>query len=180
MNGIKTNPAFLLPFILLVEGGWADDPDDKGGKTNKGVTISAWKSYGYDKTGDNKVDASDLRLLSDADVLHVLRVGYWDRWKADQIKDQAVANACVDWVWGSGHYGITNIQSLLGVSVDGVVGSKTIKALNAKEPKAFLEQIYKFHEDYYRRIATGGNKKFLNGWINRNNILKEYNRTYFL
>jgi hypothetical protein len=27
---------------------------------------------------------------------------YWDKWKADQIKSQSVANILVDWVWASG------------------------------------------------------------------------------
>lgn len=32
----------LVPFILSWEGGFVNDPDDKGGATNKGVTIATW------------------------------------------------------------------------------------------------------------------------------------------
>ena len=51
----------LLPFILKWEGGLVNHPNDPGGLTNMGVTIATWKSIGYDKTGDGKVDASEFK-----------------------------------------------------------------------------------------------------------------------
>ena len=36
----------LLPFILRWEGGFVNDPMDKGGATNKGVTIATWRKVG--------------------------------------------------------------------------------------------------------------------------------------
>src|SRR5699024_8213724 len=130
-----TNPAFLLPFILHVEGGHVNDPDDRGGETNKGVTIATWKVYGNHKP---------LKEITDADVLHVLTQGYWNRFKADEINDQAVANSCVDWVWGSGVHGITNVQSLIGASVDGIVGPETLSKINRYDPIQLLQKIYDF------------------------------------
>lgn len=44
----------LAPFILSFEGGYVNDPHDKGGATNKGVTIAVWRKYGYDKNGDGE------------------------------------------------------------------------------------------------------------------------------
>lgn len=58
----------LLPFILKWEGGFANDPADAGGATNKGVTIATWRNVGYDKDGDGDIDVQDLKLLSNADV----------------------------------------------------------------------------------------------------------------
>ena len=162
----------LAPFILKWEGGFVNDPADLGGATNMGVTIGAWKSCGYDKDGDGDIDVDDLRLLTREDVVNrVLKPHYWDRWKADEIKSQSVANILVDWVWASGAHGIKIPQRLLGVTVDGIVGPKTIAAVNAKNPRELFDMIkiarFDFIEDICRKRPT--NNKFKRGWMNRIN-----------
>lgn len=179
----------LLPFILRWEGGFVNDPADSGGATNKGVTIATWRQCGYDKDGDGDIDVDDLRLISDKDVRdRVLKPHYWDRWKADGIKSQRVANILVDWVWGSGKHGIVIPQRILGVKADGIVGTKTLAAINAADPARLFDAVYnaraKFLRDivassvaaYEKRLgrkATNAEKarhtkqRFLNGWLRR-------------
>ena len=162
----------LEPFILKWEGGLVNDPADLGGATNMGVTIGAWKSCGYDKDGDGDIDVDDLRLLTREDVVNrVLKPHYWDRWKADDIKSQSVANILVDWVWASGAHGIKIPQRLLGVSVDGIVGPKTLAAVNARNPRELFDMIkiarFDFIEDICRKRPA--NNKFKRGWMNRIN-----------
>ena len=162
----------LAPFILKWEGGFVNDPADLGGATNMGVTIGAWKSCGYDKDGDGDIDVDDLRLLTREDVVNqVLKPHYWDRWKADDIKSQSVANILVDWVWASGAHGIKIPQRLLGVSVDGIVGPKTLAAVNARNPRELFDMIkiarFDFIEDICRKRPA--NNKFKRGWMNRIN-----------
>ena len=162
----------LAPFILKWEGGFVNDPDDLGGATNIVVTIGTWKSCAYDKDGDGDIDVDDLHLLTREDVVNrVLKPHYWDRWKADEIKSQSVANILVDWVWASGAHGIKIPQRLLGVTVDGIVGPKTIAAVNAKNPRELFDMIkiarFDFIEDICRKRPT--NNKFKRGWMNRIN-----------
>ena len=162
----------LAPFILKWEGGFVNDPADLGGATNMGVTIGAWKSCGYDKDGDGDIDVDDLHLLTREDVVNrVLKPHYWDRWKADDIKSQSVANILVDWVWASGAHGIKIPQRLLGVTVDGIVGSKTLAAVNARNPRELFDMIkiarFDFIEDICRKRPA--NNKFKRGWMNRIN-----------
>lgn len=179
----------LLPFILKWEGGFANDPADRGGATNKGVTIATWRSCGYDKDGDGDIDVDDLRLLTNADVMNrVLKPFYWDRWHADAIKSQKVANILVDWVWGSGKHGIVIPQRLLGVKDDGIVGNKTIAAVNMQDQDKFFNKVYNARVQFLKSIAASSvrqyerkvgrtatkaerlkftNERFLKGWLNR-------------
>ena len=61
----------------------------------------------------------------------------------------------VDWVWASGAHGIKIPQRLLGVTVDGIVGPKTIAAVNAKNPRELFDMIkiarFDFIEDICRK-----------------------------
>lgn len=164
----------LAPFIFSWEGGYANHPNDPGGATNKGVTIATWKAQGYDKDGDGDIDVADLKLLTDDDVLKVvLKPHFWNRWKADQIRSQSVANICVDWVWGSGKYGITNVQKLLGVTTDGIVGAKTIAAINAREPRQLFAAIKKARVQYIEALCRRRKSSavFKAGWLRRLNSI---------
>lgn len=164
----------LVPIIFKWEGGWADHKADKGGKTNMGITLSTWKSCGYDKDGDGDIDADDLQQITRNDVVEVLRKNYWNRWKADQIRDQSLANILVDWVWASGKWGIIIPQRLLKVTADGQVGPVTLATLNQVNPKTFFqilkEERIKFCQDLCQKDPS--QKVFLQGWINRINDYK--------
>lgn len=166
----------LAPFILQWEGGFVNDPDDLGGATNMGVTIGTWRQVGYDKDGDGKIDVNDLKLLTKEDVIkRVLKPHYWDRWQADKINNQSVANILVDWVWASGVHGIKKPQTLLGVKADGIVGPKTLQAINDyPNQKELFEKIrairIQFIDDICKARPT--NNKFKKGWLNRINALK--------
>lgn len=163
----------LAPFILRWEGGFVDDLDDLGGATNRGVTIGTYATY-CKKKGYPAPTVERLKNLSDKDWTEILKTLYWDRWKADNIKSQSVANVLVDWVWASGVNGIKIPQQLLGVTVDGIVGAKTLAALNARNPKELFEEIkearVQFIEDICRKRPA--NNKFKKGWLNRINDLQ--------
>ena len=158
----------LKPFILRWEGGYINDQADLGKQTNKGVTLSTYRSvFGKNKT------VSDLKKITDDQWEFIFKKFYWDKWKADDIKDQNVANILVDWLWCSGSYGIKIPQRVLGVSVDGIVGSKTIAAINARDGRELFDTIKQERKDFIDRICQTRpqNRKFKNGWLNRINSL---------
>lgn len=162
------NHKILEPFILKWEGGFVYDKDDLGGATNRGVTLATYRSvFG------NKKTANDLKRMTQAQWGVIFKKYYWDKWKADDIKDQNVANILVDWLWCSGSYGIKIPQKVLGVSIDGIVGTKTIAAINARDGRDLFETIRQERKDYIDSIcqARPQNKKFKKGWLNRINSL---------
>lgn len=158
----------LKPFILKWEGGFGNDKDDLGGATFKGVTIGTFRAvFGKDKT------VADLKRMTEAQWDTVFKKHFWDRWKADEIQNQRVANILVDWLWTSGAYGIRIPQDVLGVSTDGIVGSKTIAAVNGQDAGKFADRLIKERLAYIDRICRSRpqNRKFRRGWINRINGL---------
>ena len=160
----------LLPFILRWEGKFVNDPTDKGGATNMGVTLKTWRSVGYDKDGDGDIDVDDLKQLPPEEVRdRVLKPHYWDRWKADQLKSQRVANILVDWTWCSGKWGIVIPQRILCVPDDGIVGPLTISAANNIDPERFIALIYDARKEFLRQIVQKdpAQQKFYRGWLNR-------------
>lgn len=162
----------ITPFVAWIkswEGGFTNDPDDKGGPTNKGITLATFRSvYGRNKT------VEDLKRMTDAQWEHIFRTRFWDRWHADQIKDINVAFLLVQWVWGSGAYGIRIPQRILGVEVDGVVGPMTLAAVNARNGRDLFDLLKKEKAAYFERICinTPTNRKFLMGWLRRLDSMK--------
>jgi len=149
------NIKLIIPKILKWEGGFGHDKADPGGATNKGITLDTWKSYGYDIDGDGDIDVYDLKALSNLDFEYVLKLNFWDRWRADYIKTQSIAELLVDWVWASGKYGIVEPQKLLGVTADGLVGALTINAINNYHNQEELHnKIFKGRMDFIDRITA--------------------------
>lgn len=160
----------LKPHILRWEGGFVNDPVDRGGATNKGVTLSTFRFY----FGSNKT-VGDLRNISDSEWLYVLKHGFWDQWKADLINNQSIANILVDFAWASGaKTSIKKIQRVLYLNPDGIVGSKTLAALNGPNKQEIFEKIKAERLRYVDAIcrANMSQLKFLRGWQNRINYYK--------
>ena len=158
----------LAPYIKKWEGGFTNDPADRGGATNKGVTIATFEAYCKAKSLP-RPSVERLKCMTDGEWLDILKTMFWDRWQADKIKSQKLANILVDWVWGSGVYGIKIPQRILGVKQDGIVGNKTLEALNAQDPDKLFQVIYEARKKYLNDITISRpiNKRFLKGWLNR-------------
>lgn len=160
----------LIPFILKWEGGYVNDPLDRGGATNKGITIGTFRHF-YGKSAT----IEQLQNMSDAQWEKIFLVGYWRPFRADLIKNQSVANICVDWAWASGTTtAIRQVQKLLGVTADGIVGDITIGAINKREPQALFEEIRKARIDFINAIVRNNpsQARFSRGWLNRINDIE--------
>lgn len=154
----------LIPKIKKWEGGYCEVKGDKGGATNMGITIGTFRQvYGASKT------KGDLKKMTESQWRYIFKKYFWDKWKADDIKNQSIADILVDWVWISGGSTIKKIQSLLGVKADGVVGNVTVSKINSSNQSELFAKIWKRRKDYLDALVKNNpsQKKFYKGWINR-------------
>lgn len=160
-------------FEKAKQKGYANDPDDLGGPTMCGVTLATYTEY-CRKKGYPRPTVLRLKAISYTDWLAILKTMFWDRWQADLINNASVAVMLVDFVWGSGKYGITVPQKAVGVTADGIVGQKTLAAINSRNPKELFDLLKKERIAYIDRIckARPTNVKYKNGWLNRVNDIK--------
>ena len=153
----------LAIFIRSWEGGYSNIPQDSGGPTNKGVTLATFRSvYGKDKT------VSDLKNITLEQWEHIFKRYFWDRWKADNIKDEWIAYLLVDWLWASGpKNAINRVQKFLGLKVDGIVGNVTINKINSYNGKELFTKLWHLREDFIKTRAQY--PIYGKGWLRRLN-----------
>ena len=164
----------LVPHILKWEGGFVNDPDDLGGATNKGVTFKTYKLY-RNRKGLPIPSVGDLKRLSNDEFTDILKTMFWDACRADSIQSQSVANAIVDWAWHSGTTTATKeIQRVLEVKADGIIGNITLSAINSQSPLPLFGKIKAARVKYIERICKSRpeNQKYYRGWMNRINDLQ--------
>lgn len=152
------------PKLLQVEGSFSNHPEDKGGPTNKGVTLATYQSYcGQDKT------IKDLQNMSYGTWQDIIKDLYWDKCLADKIINQAVAEIIVDWCVNSGSTGLRKVQEVVGTKPDGIIGPKTLAAINKADARQLFDRIILARKQFYEGLVkkNPSQKVFLNGWMNR-------------
>lgn len=170
------NPKQFIPMLQKFEGGWSNHPADRGGATMCGITyktFSAWRKR--KKQPEPSLD--DLRNISQEEWADIFISLYWNKWKANLINNQSIANILVDFAWGSGPItAIRYIQKhVLNVSADGICGPITLNAINQFPNQQLLFDMIKaarlaFVDQLVERNPT--QKVFLRGWRNRINAFK--------
>lgn len=145
-----------INIVLKHEGGFVDDPDDRGGATNYGITEAVARENDY--TGHMK----DLPVWK---AKEIYKSQYWDKVKADHLPGEIryiVFDTAVN-------MGISRAVKLLqkcgGTTVDGVIGKMTIAASEDVTLERYaLERMY-FYCQIVRKNQSQA--KFIGGWSNR-------------
>ena len=163
----------IFEYILSVEGGYSNDKADKGGKTKYGIIEVEARKYGY---------KGDMKDLSKEIAEDIYKNKYYLSNNLDKIKDKRVALSIADWTINSGNWGTKKAQQTVNILkgdvlvVDGVLGEKSIQAINSINPEMFLTQYHELQRKFYKAIVDNNPSQsvFLKGWLNRVTRKEEY------
>lgn len=173
--GLKPGEKALQGEVLynsVAKRGYHVIPGDKGEQTMCGVTLKTFKEW-RKKQGKPVPTVEDLKALQYDEWIAILKQMFWDPCKADQINNQSIAQMIVDWRWVNGNQAVRDAQAVLSCVADGIVGPKTLAALNAPEAQSVFNRLKNARIRAYDRIVarSPSQKKFYNGWLNRTNSI---------
>lgn len=161
------------------EGGYANNPNDKGGETYKGIARNMWPQWGgwkiIDRYKGSPISSKNMtEVLSGSVELEDMveafyRAHFWKPIMGDNVMNQLVADNIYDFAVNSGvSRAVRYAQRIVGAVEDGVMGPKTIKAINANIHRFVVE--YKAARlSFVKKIVTHDEtqRAFLNGWTER-------------
>ena len=161
-----------IPMVLHYEGGYVNDPLDKGGKTNYGITQKFLGAY---KKKAN-VNVSDVKDLTKKDAIDLYKAE-WNTRGFGLLDNTDVMKLVYDFAVNSGpQTAIVNLQKVLNkkghnLIEDGYIGNKTNQAVNAVDDKWLKKELQKSRANHCDGIVDRNpeQKRFIKGWFYRIN-----------
>jgi lysozyme family protein len=175
--------------VRVNEGGYANNSNDRGGETYKGIARKFWGDWsGWPIIDSYKKHISSFEAALEKDkglqdaVLAFYKQNFWNELSLDQVNDQAIADELFDTAVNmSTTTGATFLQRTLNVLnnraklyddllVDGKIGPKTIQVLNAhKSSTRVLKVLNCLQGAKYVAICENNpsQEEFMWGWMNR-------------
>jgi hypothetical protein len=143
----------LIIDILKREGGYVNNPSDRGGATNKGITQQVYDTFRI----KNKLLKQTVKLISMDETLEIYYREYYSPLSLDAVKEESSADILFDLAVNSGVGKAKSFETKYGYDA--------ITLLTARN-------------NLYTQICKkkSSQKKFLKGWQNRLiGIAKKYN-----
>lgn len=173
------NEAYKL--TAAIEGGYVNDPTDRGGETYKGISRKFHPNWsGWDYIDECKsFDAIDP-IINDSfievDVKEFYKNNYWDKLKGDCYNSQDVANELYDTAVNMGVGTAAkflqksiNLLARNKIKVDGSIGNITISEANKIANVSILKSLNGFQFMRYADICQRdpSQERFFKGWLRR-------------
>lgn len=143
-----------VEFVLNLEGGYVKNPKDPGGETNFGISKASYPHV-------------DIKALTRDDAKAIYKRDYWDDLKLDEVP-AAMRLTVFDCAVNQGkHFATATLQAILNLKVDGILGPKTLAAIQAADQKILHERfMLRRHEGYAKNprwmfFGAGWSKRLL-------------------
>lgn len=175
-------PAFDI--TMGNEGGYSNNPNDKGGETWRGIARNMWPNWSgwpiVDQVKASKPGNLNQALFGNAQLNTMVEQFYqqqfWNPVGLPNINCQQTANQLFDIAVNMGtgtackflQQGINSLAPNT-VTVDGKVGPLTIQAANNQNDEALYNAICALRKQRYQGIVAANPSQavFINGWMSR-------------
>jgi lysozyme family protein len=163
----------IIKHAVSLEGGYVNDPDDRGGETNHGITIATARANGYNGL---------MARMSELDAIDIYRRAYWDAVFGDALLalSALVAAEVFDTAvnMGPARAGMFLQRALnvltggMPLRVDGLIGPATVAVLRAhlqtRGDIPLVRALNCLQGAFYVEIAERDStqKRFMYGWLN--------------
>lgn len=162
-----------LHFVLRsdIEGDFTDNPKDKGGPTNHGVTQKVYDRFRM----TSGLPSVSVKLITDAEVAKIYLMQYWRPAMCDKFSN------CLSLVVfdSAVNHGVSKairlLQRAAGVKEDGKCGPVTLSKIANFDDKTIVSKYLKVRESFYSSIVELNPEQevFLDGWMNRLTLLRK-------
>ena len=148
----------IIEKVLEHEGGYVNDPNDRGGETNFGITKKFYPDV-------------DIKNLTKEQAKHIYHTDYWRRGKCDEIPSR-LRHIYFDMLVNFGKRGAVkvlqkaaNAKNKDKIDVDGGLGPATLKAIQNLE----LERVRAYRVLRFANlvIKKPEQERFWFGWFRR-------------
>jgi lysozyme family protein len=145
-----------IEIVLKHEGGFVNHPSDPGGATNFGITERVARQHGY---------LGQMQDIPMQLVRNIYRKDYWNACRCDDLPG-ALRLPVFDFAVNSGvSRAIRTLQTVLGVTADGVFGPRTLDALQQVDSRRLAYHLCLSRLDFL--TALGHFSTFARGWVRR-------------
>jgi lysozyme family protein len=159
--------AECVAIVLKHEGGFVDHPRDPGGATNMGITLRTLRDW----RGDDTLTVDAMRALTEAEAKEIYLARYWNPIRGDQLPP-GVDLAVFDWaVHGGVGRAARDLQTVLGVTVDGAIGRQTIAAAQRADAHEVIRALCERRLNHLRSRPHWD--AFCRGWSRRVDAIEQ-------
>jgi lysozyme family protein len=119
-----------IPFVIKDEGGYTNDPKDRGGETKFGITKMKYPNL-------------EISKVTEGAAMDLFQKDYWAYHRIDLLPEHlryAVFDFCVN----SGTWAIKILQRCANIEEDGIIGKMTAKAAIDVTLEEYTEARVKF------------------------------------
>lgn len=158
---MRENRETAIRLIGLAEGGYANDKNDPGGETNFGITARTYAAWNI-KTGRPQ---RSVRELTKGEADEIIAAQYFEPVQFDALP-AGVDYLVADFAVNSGPArAAKELQSLVGVTADGIIGLQTIAAVRAADQVQLINGYCERRMKFLRGLRTW--RHYKNGWTSR-------------